>query len=120
MAFAPAQNRGHKDAVAELQMTWEQKLATMQGLQNRFDLLMMLNPGEWICNLPAELGGDGFLSPDLGAGPSPEAAVNDAWERVTALAPDRYLVVETRGDNGTERRHYRWNGFMFATERRAG
>jgi|GEM_PF-6208047 len=93
-------------------MMWEQKLHAMQSLAGSFtpSLLKMLSPGNWLCSIPGEIGGDGMLRSPCCAGTTPEAAVGEAWrEAVTELPEAHHLAVSAGG----HRRRYRWAGFMW-------
>ncbi len=89
-------------------MTWEQKLQAIQSLANQLvGEVNMRKPGDWYCSVPADIGGDGFVSSAFGNGANPMAAVNNAWEQIVNLKPGLYLKLR-------DGRKVRWNGFMFA------
>lgn len=90
-------------------MTWEQKLAAMLVLSGGTMPLVMVQPGNWMCCHPGEIGGDGLLRSVPQRAASPEAAVNATWDAILALPSDRYLEVNRDG----ARRRYRWGGFMW-------
>jgi hypothetical protein len=95
-------------------MDWEQKFAALKSLSPLSSdcAVFMRKPGSWYVTLGSiEIGGDGVLTMVSGDGDTPRAAIEDAWERVTSLGPNRYLVLNAGSD---ARRHVRWNGFMWA------
>jgi len=95
-------------------MTWEEKLAALKALANTH--LEMRAPGDWYVSAYArEVGGNGMLEGRYGNGRTPQEAVEDDWEKMTAKLPaDRYIVVYASGE---DRQQYRWNGYMWITVR---
>jgi len=90
-------------------MNWEQKLMAIQALGDTF--LKMREPGNWYVHTTGlEVGGDGMLRGVGGDGSSPERAVEDRWEKILAIGPPLYLVINAYRDN---RRQVRWNGYMW-------
>lgn len=90
-------------------MTWEQKLQAMNALEPVG--LHMRKPGDWYTRQGrVDLGGDGMLSTIGAGGATPEEAVESLWERMTTLTPGMYIVV---GAGSDDRKHVRWNGFMW-------
>lgn len=88
-------------------LTWEEKLQAMRSVDSDC-CVHMVKPGDWICNLPGMIGGEveNALISDFGAGVEPRIAVADAWYKIENLEAGRYIVKD--------KRHLRWNGFMFA------
>lgn len=82
---------------------WEKKLHIMQQLSES-ELLHMRSPGDWVCSLPGEIGGGGFLTSTHFDGSSPEEAVKGAWDMVVCLPQDRHLRV-----GGIDGMSYRWD-----------
>jgi len=72
-------------------MNWEQKLAKLQELKS--DLLRMVEPGHWVCNIPGEIGGDGVLRSDFGQGSKPSDAVNAAYNIVQNIPNKKYITT---------------------------
>ena len=90
-------------------MTWEEKLAAIQALCETH--IGMRAPGDWyVYAKHIEIGGNGMLESCTGNGNSPSAAVDAHWKKLTELSSGRYLVLNAM----TERKHFRWNGFMWS------
>lgn len=83
-------------------ITWEEKLATLQEINGGRRMLIMVEPGKWICSIPGEVGGDGLLSGWCGRGNTPESAINSAWEQWVSLPKDRHVYLSGRG-------RFRWS-----------
>lgn len=95
-----------KDAAV---MTWEQKLAAINALAD--SSLKMRQPGDWYLSVPrCEVGGDGVLKSVYGDGRTPELAVEAAWLNMTQIPAELCLVLRA---GGPDRKHVRWNGFMW-------
>lgn len=90
-------------------MTWEQKFEAMQSLAEAS--LCMRKPGDWYVKQNIEVGGNGMLIGEYGNGITPELAVEDHWNRLTAVKAPMYLTIRAYG---TDRRQYRWNGYRWA------
>jgi hypothetical protein len=97
-------------------MTWEQKLLAIKALA-RCDTsvgLHMRRPGDWyVGGTSINIKSKNMLSSVSGGGPDPETAVDRYWDALTGIGPEQLLVVH--GD--LPDRGYRWNGFMWATEK---
>jgi len=91
--------------MGDKKMTWEQMLQAMQALE-RGTNPRMIQPGDWVCALPGEIGGDGMLITESGHGDSPKNAVIDAWSIIKNLPNDRYLLIR---DGSC----VQWDGFMW-------
>ncbi len=93
-------------------MTYEHEMSAIKALAGTETALYMRQPGDWyLCAPSLEIGGDGLLRGVGGTGgPTPEAAVHDAWRKLTELKPEQYIV---RGAMRADRSHHRWNGFMW-------
>lgn len=84
-------------------MNWEQKLAALQALGDTS--LRMREPGNWYVNGAGEIAQDRMLVGEYGNGATPEAAVNDHWQKFTGTGQ----IVRLSGD-----RRVTWRGFMWA------
>lgn len=89
-------------------MTWEEKLSALQALDSDASVRMR-GPGNWYVSWRPSVKQDCFLVGEYGNGNSPQAAVEDHWNKLTNLPADQYLVL----DNYRGRRSVRWNGFMW-------
>lgn len=92
-------------------MNWEQMLMAMKALSSDV-VLGMREPSNWYVQAhgielrePAE---SGMLTSITVAEPSPERAVQAYWKRLTN--PTSLIV---RGAYSPDRRHLRWNGYMW-------
>lgn len=95
-------------------LTWEQKLAAFQAISDHS--LRMRKPGDWYVDATRleikESPDSSVLVGTYGNGATPAAAVEDHWRKyVTDLAPGAYIVANAFRE---DRKHYRWNGFMWA------
>lgn len=74
--------------------------------------IQMRRPRDWYVSLRGvEIGGNGMLAGVGGDGKTPDEAISDAWNKVTAVEPPLFLVINAT--NELTRRHLRWNGFMW-------
>jgi hypothetical protein len=90
-------------------MTTEQKIQALQAL-SRVSFLMR-KPGDWCASWErVEIGGDGMLRGLAGNGPTPFDAGEDLWAKATSIGDALYL---TPGGYDPDRKHYRWNGYMW-------
>lgn len=92
-------------------MTWQQKAAALNAL-SELQLRIDVNNQWFVHHVRVEIG-DGHIRKSIaGRGCTPEEAINDQWRHnVTELDLNgKYLVVNAMGQN---RRHVRWNGFMW-------
>ena len=91
-------------------MTWEQMLQAIAALGGE-PALRMRKPGDWyVEQRGVEVKQGSILASLYGNGATPEAAVRDHWQQLTDLKPDEVIVLSAAGPN---RRHVRWNGFMW-------
>lgn len=93
------------------EMSWQEKFAAINALGEAS--LMMRKPGDWYVNQPrveTKDEGSSVIGCDYGNGATPEDAVVDHWERIAALPPRWFVVVDSFGPS---RRHVRWNGYMW-------
>ena len=65
---------------------------------------------KWYVCQSIEVGGDGLLSGLTGRGLTPEGAISDHWRLLTTIPENKYLVVKSISK---DRKHYRWNKFMW-------
>jgi hypothetical protein len=94
-------------------MTWEQKFQAIASLLvfKGDASLHMREPGNWYTSFKGlEIKSRGTLSSIGAIGTTPEKAVEYTWDNVTKLDSDQYVV---RGAYATDRRAFRWNGFMW-------
>ena len=88
-------------------MNYEEKLAVLQSLQPRAELLRMLGPGAWRCSLP------GAIDRECGGYRKNTVVRQNAFEAVEACFA---LLEELRGDEalriiaGLSAKFYRWSG----------
>lgn len=97
----------------DMELTWEQKLQAIASLHGILDKpsLMMNEPGNWYIYLPAlDIKKGCMLTSPCNRGNTPEDAVNSAWDNLTKLKDDEYLVVNAFRDS---RKAVKWNGFMW-------
>lgn len=86
-------------------MNWEEKWAALLALAPGD--VKMRRPGSWYAAIRAEQKmKDGFLYGDYGNGPTPEQAVQDAWNVYTK-------GVQVIYSNTGKREEYIWNGWRW-------
>jgi hypothetical protein len=89
-------------------MTWKDKLAKLREL-TKTTVHRRTSGSCYVSGYGRETqeeGRCGLLS-DGGNGITPEAAVEDDWNRIAGLPSWKYIVLDAMGDN---RRHVRWDG----------
>lgn len=93
-------------------MDWEQKLQAFNALTEC--KLIMRKPGDWYVSQQVDVKQGSCLSGIYGNGKTPQAAVEDHWQRLTSLPKDQYIVAREYWDGDTcKRLAVRWNGFMW-------
>lgn len=91
-------------------MNWQQKAEALNALSEIS--LKIRHAGDWYVNQSVEVGGDdsAVVVGTYGNGTTPEVAIEDHWKRLCDELPsNQYLVI----GRANERRHVRWNGFMW-------
>jgi hypothetical protein len=89
-------------------MTLEEKLARLREIAHT-EVLMRDN-GTWYVQAygrETQRRGSGILAGTYGDGRTPEEAVENDWEQIANLPPDRYVVLDAMSP---KRRHVRWGG----------
>lgn len=95
-------------------MTWEQKFAALCSLCDTS--LKMREPGDWYVRAygrETQKPGSAMLASESGRGPSPERAVENDWGKIALASQEGKIYVVIDAMSETERRHYRWNGYMW-------
>jgi hypothetical protein len=97
-------------------LTWEEKLMVLAAISDDVSLHMR-KPGDWYVHTGLEIGNGQFLEGPTARSESPQAAVEEAWEQYTHLAPGEFLVIHAGSER---RREYRWNGYAWVEVMRNG
>ena len=93
-------------------MSWQEKAAALNALSEI--TIKMRDINDWYVHQNIEIGAadSSVLTGSYGNGDTPHNAVEDHWNIFTSLVRPQYIVlVPTRP---MERRHVRWNGYMWA------
>jgi hypothetical protein len=93
-------------------LTWEQKFAAINALGQAH--LCMRAPGDWYVDqrvYVCEREDSSVIVGRYGNGHTPEDAVEDHFNTLTAEKPLAYVVM---GEHTGNRRRVLWNGFMWA------
>ena len=91
-------------------MTWEQKFAAINRLAPA--QLVMSKPGRWrVEHSGVETVEGSKQRYVIGRGTSPQAAVEDHWERLTNLQPSQCILVDAYKNT---RRTFIWRGHAWA------
>jgi hypothetical protein len=94
-------------------MTWEQKFAAINAIAEAS--LKMRKPGDWYVSQNVEVKetrGSSVIVSRFGNGTTPEDAVEDHFNSLTAEQPLAYVRVTKFGVI----RHVLWNGFMWVDD----
>lgn len=93
-------------------MNYEQKMYALQALAEIS--VRMRKPGDWYVNQDVSVKDDHVLISSYGNGLTPEEAIDDHWDEIAMkTSASKPIVVIRHTDEGTERKHYFWNGFMW-------
>ena len=90
-------------------MDWEQKLQALNTIGQC--KLIMRQPGNWYVSQGIDVKNKHVLEGHYGNGSTPQAAVEDHWQKLTDLASHEYIVGREGGVG--ERCAVRWSGFMW-------
>lgn len=90
-------------------LTTEQKSVAIQALAP-FEVKRRDSMPCWYVHQGVGIVDHKFYRGQYGAGDTPEAAIEDHWRLLTSVREPNRLVVNAFGSN---RRAYRWNGFMW-------
>jgi len=92
-------------------MDWEQKFAAINALNEDDTYIVMRKPGDWYVHCGArEVKRGSILDSRFGNGRNPWEAIEDDWHKITNLASDEYIVLNSGSDN---RIAVKWNGYMW-------
>jgi hypothetical protein len=92
-------------------MDYRQKALALSALGWYEFAVKIRDTGEWYAVCAGEIGNGRFLTTPTGNGGTPEAAIDDLWDRMTVLKPGELIVLDAY--KGEARRTVRWNGFMW-------
>jgi len=98
--------------LGKLILNWEQMFSAISALSAYSDVcLRMRKPGDWYVSAKGIEVTDGHLMSSGGTGGrGPESAIEAYWQWLTTLQPEEAISVSALGT----RKHFRWNGFMWA------
>ena len=92
-------------------MNWEEKCYALKALGDIG--LRMRKPGDWYVDHRGvdciEVGRNGMLVGRFGNGPTPQAALENHWDRLNDESVARIVI----NAYGKLRREVRWNGYMW-------
>lgn len=93
-------------------MNYEQKMYALQALAEVS--VEMRKPGDWYVNQDVSIKDGSVLIGAYGNGATPEEAIENHWDEIAMKSSaGKPIVVIKHTDEGTERKHYFWNGFMW-------
>lgn len=93
-------------------MNHEEKMFALNALAEVS--VRMRKPGDWYVDQNVSVKDGCVLVSAYGNGSTPEEAVNNHWEEIAIKTSSmKPIVVIKYTDEGSDRKHYFWNGFMW-------